>query len=212
MSAPFAKLASGPSPGTMEEPVGLRQKRGGMSSKETLAHGRHLHLVRLEGWEFVERPGVTAIVAILAETEGHLVLIEQYRPPVRSRVIELPAGLVGDVPGAADEPLEAAAQRELEEETGYRAERFTLLAAGPATAGASSEIISFLRAHGIHRVSEGGGDETEDIQVHLVPADSVDEWLAARREAGVLVDTKVYTGLYFWLRDRVRLAPTQGAP
>jgi len=173
-----------------------------MSSKETLAHGQYLRLVRLEGWEFVERPGVTAIVAILAETQDHLVLVEQYRTPVRSRVIELPAGLVGDIPGQQDEPLEAAAQRELEEETGFQAERFTVLTRGPATAGASSEIITFLRAHGIRRVSDGGGDPTEDIHVHLVPADTVDEWLAARLAEGVLVDSKVYTGLYFWLRDR----------
>ena len=76
------------------------------------------------------------------------------------------------------------------------------LTRGPATAGASSEIITFLRAHGIRRVSDGGGDPTEDIHVHLVPADTVDEWLAARLAEGVLVDSKVYTGLYFWLRDR----------
>ncbi len=180
-----------------------------MSSKETLAHGQYLRLVRLEGWEFVERPGVTAIVAILAETEGHLVLIEQYRPPVRSRVIELPAGLVGDLPGQRDEPLEAAARRELEEETGFLAESFTVLTRGPATAGASSEIITFMRAHGIRRVSAGGGDPTEDIHVHLVPADSVDRWLTARLAEGVLVDSKVYTGLYFWLRDRLGRPPAE---
>ena len=179
-----------------------------MSSKETLAHGRHLRLVRLEGWEYVERPGISAVVAIVAEVDGHLVLIEQYRHPVRSQVIELPAGLVGDVPGSEDEALETAAQRELEEETGYRAEHLTFLTAGPATAGASSEVISFFRAEGLRKVSEGGGDETEDIRVHLVPVDQVDAWLAAQGEAGVLVDSKVYSGLYFWLRERLKNSAT----
>lgn len=178
-----------------------------MSTHETLARGRYLRLVREEGWEYVERPGVTAIVAVLAEVDDHLVLIEQYRTAVHARVIELPAGLAGDVPGAEDELLEEAAGRELEEETGYRAGRFTRLTRGPASAGASSEIINFLRAHDLHRVSEGGGDGSEDIEVHLVGAGEVDDWLEAREREGSLVDSKVYTGLYFWLRDRARQVP-----
>ncbi len=170
--------------------------------KEILGTGRFLRLVRAEDWEFVERPGVKAIVAILAEHDGHLVLVEQYRPPVGRRVVELPAGLVGDVPGAEDESLEEAARRELEEETGFFARDFTPLTVGPATAGATSEILTFLRADGLRRTSAGGGDSTEDIQVHLVPCDQIDRWLAERKNTGVLVDAKVYTGLYFWLRER----------
>lgn len=173
-----------------------------MSVKEVLGTGRYLRLVRAEDWEFVERPGVKAIVAILAEHDGHLVLVEQYRPPVGCRVVELPAGLVGDVPGAEDESLEEAARRELEEETGFRARDFSLLTVGPATAGATSEILTFLQANGLSRVSEGGGDATEDIQVHLVPCDDIDGWLTDRKNGGILVDAKVYTGLYFWLRER----------
>ena len=46
-------------------------------------------------------------------------------------MIELPAGLVGDIAGAEDEDLEIAGMRELEEETGYRPARMTFLAAGP---------------------------------------------------------------------------------
>jgi len=172
-----------------------------MSVKEVLGTGRYLRLVRAEDWEFVERPGVKAIVAILAEHDGHLILVEQYRPPVGRRVIELPAGLVGDVPGAEEESLEEAARRELEEETGFLARGFTPLTVGPATAGATSEILTFLQAHGLSRVSDGGGDATEDIQVHLVPTDEIDRWLNDRKSTGVLVDAKVYTGLYFWLRE-----------
>lgn len=177
-----------------------------MDSKAILGQGRFLRLVSQDGWEFVERPGVTAIVAILAEVDDHLVLIEQFRPPVGRRVVELPAGLAGDVAGSEGETVESAAQRELEEETGFEARRFSYLTRGPASAGASAEVITFLRAHGVHKVSAGGGDGSEDIQVHLVPATGVDAWLSAREREGLMIDSKVYTGLYFWLRDRARQA------
>ena len=89
--------------------------------REVIAATRHLQLVRRGGWEYVERPNVTGIVVIVPVTrDGELVLIEQYRVPVDRPVIELPAGLAGDVPGTEGERLEAAARRELLEETGYR--------------------------------------------------------------------------------------------
>src|SRR5438128_1389604 len=87
-----------------------------------IATGRWLTFIDDAGWEYVTRPGVTGIVVIVAVTKGErLVLVEQYRPAVQQRVIELPAGLVGDVDGRHTESLLDAAVRELEEETGYRA-------------------------------------------------------------------------------------------
>lgn len=172
-----------------------------MSSKEILGSGRFLSLVCEDGWEYAERRNVTAIVAMLAEVGDRLLLIEQYRAPVKSRVVELPAGLAGDVEGSEDEPIEEACQRELEEETGYRAERFTFLTRGPASAGACSEVISFFRAEGLRKVSEGGGHGGEDIQVHLVPSGDLDSFLEGKVREGVYVDPKVYAGLYFWLRQ-----------
>lgn len=173
-----------------------------MSTKEILGSGRFLDLVREGGWEYAERKNVTAIVAMLAEVGDRLLLIEQYRPPVKCRVLELPAGLAGDVAGAEDEPEEEACQRELEEETGYRARSFRFLTRGPASAGACSEVIGFYRAEGLWKASEGGGHGGEDIQVHLVDPQGLDEFLEGKLREGVLVDPKVYTGLYFWLRDR----------
>src|SRR5437868_5276351 len=93
-----------------------------MSDLETIAKGKHLHLVRRGTWEFAHRPNITGIVGIVAVTDdGKLILVEQFRPPVNTAVIELPAGLAGDVAGADDEPLAAAARRELLEETGFDA-------------------------------------------------------------------------------------------
>jgi len=161
-----------------------------------LGEGKHIRLVSAGGWEYAERKGVTGIVTIAAEVGGKIVLVEQYRRPLKSNVVELPAGLAGDVPASADEELEAAARRELEEETGYRARNWERLFAGPLSAGMTTEVVTFFRATGLERVGEGGGEGSEKITVHEVPLDGAENWLAAQEAAGVLVDPKVYAGLY----------------
>ena len=167
--------------------------------KTILAEGRHLRFVSRDGWEFAERPHVTGIVVIVAVTpEDKLILVEQYRPPVGRRVIELPAGLAGDIDGAEDEDLSEAARRELLEETGYAAESFVWLCEGPPSAGMSSEVLTFFQAKGLTKVEAGGGDDSEDIHIHEVPLDQIADWLDDRAQAkDVFIDLKIYTGLYF---------------
>lgn len=168
------------------------------ADKQVVWQGRHLSVVIRGGWEYAQRLHVTGIVGIVAVTdEGRLVLTEQYRPPVDRRVIELPAGLVGDVAGQEDERLETAARRELLEETGYEAARLERLCHGTASAGISNEEITLFMAAGLKKVGRGGGDAAEDIRVHEVPVDSVLAWLGAQEAHGVLVDLKVYAALYF---------------
>lgn len=72
-------------------------------------------------WEFVSRSRGIRAAVILAVEHGHVILVEQYRVPLGRPCIELPAGLVGDDDSAPGEDALAAAGRELEEETGYRA-------------------------------------------------------------------------------------------
>jgi ADP-ribose diphosphatase len=166
--------------------------------RQVLAEGRFLRLVRTGGWEYVERTRLSGIVVVVALTPaGRLVLVEQFRPPVGANVIELPAGLAGDEDAHRDEDLAGAARRELLEETGYEAEAFRVLAEGPPSAGLTSEVVTFVRATGLRRIGPGGGDANEDIRVHEVQLPAVESWLAERTRAGLLVDPKVYAGLYF---------------
>ena len=89
--------------------------------EELVWEGRFIAAKRRGKWEYVSRTrGVTAAV-ILAVDEGHVVLVEQYRVPLGGPCLELPAGLIGDE--EQGEQAATAAIRELEEETGYRAER-----------------------------------------------------------------------------------------
>ncbi len=160
-----------------------------------VARGRYLTFIDDGGWEYVVRPHVTGIVVIVAVTDdGRLLLVEQWRPAVRQRVIELPAGLVGDV--VADEPLQTAAGRELEEETGFSAREMVLVGAGPVAVGVSDETCSFFHARGLTRVGPGGGDATESIIVHQVPLAGLRAFLAAREADGLAVDPKIFAGLF----------------
>ncbi len=164
---------------------------------EVLAEGKFLRLLNDSGWEYVVRPHSTGVVVIVAFTpERRLILVEQYRVAVHNRVIELPAGLVGDTAAARGEPLAAAASRELIEETGWEAARMSELAAGPIAVGIGSEIVTFFHAQDLRRVGPGGGDETEQIVVHEVAVSELPAWLADKRRAGLLVDPKLFAGLY----------------
>jgi ADP-ribose pyrophosphatase len=160
--------------------------------------GKFLRVLKSGRWEYADRKGATGIAVIVAVTnEGKLLLVEQYRIPIGQRVIELPAGLAGDAPGHESETVAAAARRELLEETGYEASEMTELTSGPPSAGLTSEIVTFLRATGLRRVAAGGGEGQEDIQVHEVPLGQVAAWLKGKMTEGLLVDPKVYAGLYF---------------
>jgi ADP-ribose pyrophosphatase len=172
-----------------------------MSKEQTHYRGRYLSLKEVDGWEYVTRPNAHAVAVLAAVTpEREIVLVEQFRKPVNARVIELPAGLVGDQ-GDPDEPILEAAGRELIEETGFEAESLELLMQCPTSSGMTDEIISFVMASGLKKVGPGGGDDSEDIETHVVPLDEADDWLEARRLAGSPLDPKIFTALY-WLKNR----------
>jgi ADP-ribose pyrophosphatase len=163
--------------------------------------GRFLRVMKRGHWEYVERFKITGIVAILPITDmQEIILVEQFRLPVNGRVIEIPAGLAGDIEGEENEALAEAAKRELLEETGYEAQEMEYLTDGPPSAGLSTEMVTFFRARGLKKTAAGGGDRSEDIQVHVVPLSDLASWIDGKRKEGCLVDYKVYAGLYFQLK------------
>jgi ADP-ribose pyrophosphatase len=164
----------------------------------TLHTSKFLALIKEGRWEYVNRVNATGAALIAAVTaEQKLLLVEQYRIPVHSRTIELPAGIIGDELGSADESNAEAARRELLEETGYDAEHIEPLTTGPACSGITSERVTLFRATGLRRTGKGGGVAHEDITVYEVPLAEIVPWLEAKAKTGVLVDPKVYTGLFF---------------
>jgi ADP-ribose pyrophosphatase len=151
-----------------------------------------LALHRIGTWDFVRRPHSDACVGILAITDQHeIILVEQHRIPVGKRVIEVPAGLIGDDEGKQGEDALTAAARELEEETGYRAGSLEVLGEFYSSPGMVSECFTLLKATALTRVSEGGGTEGENITVHRVALRDLSRFVAEWRRAGHAVDVRI---------------------
>ena len=166
-------------------------------NEQSLHTGRFLNYLSRDGWEFVRRTGGVTGVAIAAVTaDDELVLVEQVRKPLGEQglpVLELPAGLVGDIDGE-DNVLEAA-NRELIEETGFEAAELTAVCHGPTSAGLTDEVVTLVVAKGLRRVGPGGGVNGEDITVHLVPLAEAAEWLVQQFKNNRLIDPKVWAAL-----------------
>ena len=168
-----------------------------MSDSEILYQTRWLSLHRTGHWDWVRRPNSDAAVGILAITaDREIVLVEQFRIPLQRRVIEIPAGLVGDEPEFVGESLAETARRELLEETGYRAGSVVPLIASPTSAGMTSEMTHLFYATDLVREHVGGGVGAEDITVHHVPLADLREWSAQQQAAGVLIDFKIHAALW----------------
>jgi ADP-ribose pyrophosphatase len=177
-----------------------------------LAETKYLRFIDRDGWFFVERPESKGVVALLAITdEDRIVLVEQHRPAIGSRVIELPAGLVGDEAGSEAESMETAAERELLEETGYAASGFERIGSAVTAPGLSSEEVTFFYARGLRKVGPGGGVDQEQIRVIEVKLDEVPAWLNEQSRAGAAIAVKVWAGLWFAQERRRRSdAPITG--
>ena len=151
--------------------------------------GKYLRVLKRGTWEYASRTNNIGAVVILAEHEGKVILIDQPRVPPDCRCIELPAGLVGDHdPGAT---VESTAIKELEEETGYTADRVERLGEYYSSPGMVAEGFTLVRAHGVRKVGEGGGDANEDINVHLVPRADIPNFIEQKRAEGFGVDVKL---------------------
>ena len=162
---------------------------------EVMWEGKFVRALRRGKWEYASRARNIGAVVILAEHEGKVILVEQPRVPPDCRCIELPAGLVGDLDPSAT--VESTAIKELEEETGFTAERVERLGEFYSSPGMLSEGFTIVRAHGVRRVGEGGGDESEDIKVHLLARADIPNFLEQKRAEGLGIDAKLLLLLNF---------------
>ena len=156
---------------------------------EVMWSGKYVRALKRDKWEYASRTNNINAVVILAEYEGRVILVDQPRVPTDCRCVELPAGLVGDED--PDATLEATAIKELEEETGFTADRVESLGEYYASPGMVAESFTLVRAHGVRKIGDGGGDENEDINVHLVPRTEIANFIEQKRAEGFGVDVKL---------------------
>jgi len=157
---------------------------------ETVWEGRYIVVNKQGTWEYVSRARGIQAAVILAVDQGEVLLVEQYRVPLGRRCLELPAGLVGDE--EEGESPETSAARELEEETGYRPAKVEKVGYFYSSPGMVSEGFTLVRATGLTKVSDGGGQGDEDITVHRVPLTGIVDFIAAKRGEGVAIDVRTF--------------------
>ena len=162
---------------------------GELPAAEVVWEGKFVRAMRRGKWEYASRANDISAVVILAEYEGKVILIDQPRAALGVRCVELPAGLVGDEDPNAR--VETTAVKELEEETGFTAERVERLGDFHASPGMLSESFTLVRAHGVRRIGEGGGDDSEDIRVHLLARPDIPNFVEQKRAEGFGIDVKL---------------------
>ncbi len=131
-------------------------------------------------------------LAVALTDDGQAVLVEQYRYPVDRTALEFAAGVIGE----GETPLEAA-RRELLEETGYAADEWTALGPCAVEPARHTNYGHLFVARGARRVQAPALDETEDLQVRLVPAAD----LAGLIERGDIVHG-LHVAAVFWALHR----------
>lgn len=127
--------------------------------------------------EYVDHTGAVAVLAL--DDDGRVLLIKQYRHPVRHRDWEIPAGLL-DIAG--EDPLEAA-KRELAEEADLEADTWNVLADTFTSPGGSDEAIRIYLARSVRPAAEAFAREEEeaDIETAWVPLDEAVDAVLERR-------------------------------
>jgi ADP-ribose pyrophosphatase len=138
--------------------------------------------------EYIVHPGAVMVVPLL--DDGRLVMERQWRYPLAQVMLEFPAGKL-----ESGEPTLQCAQRELFEETGYRAREWALAGALHNAIAYSNERIEIWFARGL-TAGERHLDEGEFLDLYLCSVDELDR----RCAAGEVTDAKTLVGLQ-WLQN-----------
>lgn len=147
--------------------------------------------------DVVRHPGAVAVLAL--DADGRLLLVRQWRIPAGRALLEIPAGTLDVHDGVTEDP-DAAAPRELEEETGHRAASWRKLATFWTAPGFASELMHLYVATGLDGVADDDGrlapDDDENLELSRV---TIDEALAMV-DAGEISDAKTILGILWLVR------------
>jgi ADP-ribose pyrophosphatase len=167
-----------------------------MKSRELLLTAAKFQVARLrfegtDGQEIVrdvvEHPGAAVILPLM--DDGRIVMIRNRRRTIGKILWELPAGTLED-----DEPPDACAARELEEETGYRAGTLHPLTEFYSSPGVSNERMYGFLATELEETAQAL-DENEEIEVFPIPQWQVRDML----KDGHIEDAKTIVLLLYWM-------------
>jgi len=136
--------------------------------------------------EYVKHPGGVGLIAIV---DNKLVLVSQYRYPYHKEILEIPAGKLEK----GEDPMQAGL-RELEEETGFKANKLISLGCIYPTVGYSDEIIYLFATDNLVK-TKTHFDEDENIDTKLYSLNEVNEMI----KSGLIVDSKTICGYYKYL-------------
>jgi 8-oxo-dGTP pyrophosphatase MutT (NUDIX family) len=159
------KLPNDPPPWTLIQRAYLFEKPPWLTLRQD-----HLRLPtggEIPEYYIFEYPAWANVVAITAD--DHVVLVRQYRPAIGAVHYEIPAGVVD----ASDASPEAAARRELAEETGYGGGRWSLLTTLSANPALQTNLAYTFLAEGVEPLQAAALEVTEDLRVHLVPVGEI---------------------------------------
>ncbi len=159
--------------------------------EEVMWSGKWITAKRRGRWEYVSRTRGIRAAVILPIDGDSVILVEQYRVPHGRRVLELPAGLIGDEVGKEGEDPVTAAKRELVEETGYFAAEWEDCGTFLSSPGMTSESFTLLKATDLTKVGDGGGTEGEDITVHRIALADLPRSVEHFRKGGVAIDVRL---------------------
>lgn len=120
----------------------------------------------VEEYFVVELP--PSVCAVCLTEEGKVLMVQQYRHPIKQTILELPGGFVdkNETPGEA-------VQRELMEETGYEFSKIIPLGKIAANPGVLDNFTYFFLAEGGKKVADPHLDETEELQVAHISLDEL---------------------------------------
>ena len=144
--------------------------------------------------EIIKHPGASAVMPFTEE--GKMVFVEQYRKPIEQTLFEIPAGKIDP----EDKSPKETAIRELEEETGYSAEKMELLSSIYTTPGFTDELIYIYKAEGLKKLSQPkSGDDDEFIKIKELSFDQA--WAAYENKK--IRDAKTISALLFWKIEKL---------